>query len=145
MGFLLRKVLPYIILIFIVYACDRDTQSNDLNCNENSIIETYSDIQGKVFINNQFFTYNGDTAYIYAITISIKDFYSDKVTFFHSESWTIMTDSILVPVNLTDDFKINDLRIRLSGNKLDCCQELTQPNWRVGYGCKFIITDIRKY
>ena len=145
MGFSVRIVLPYIILIFIAYACDRDTQSHDFDCDENIIIETYSDIPGKVFINNQFFTNDGDTAYIYAITISIKDFCSDKVTFFHSEPWTIMTDSILVPVNLTDDFRINNLRIRLSGNKLDCCQELTQPDWKAGYGCKFIITDIRKY
>ncbi len=145
MGFFIRIVLPNIILIFTANSCDKNTQSHDFNCDENTIIETYSDIPGKVFINNQYFTYDGDTSYIYAITISIKDFYSDKVTFFHSAPWTIKTDSILVPVNLADDFRINNLRIILSGNKLDCCEELTQPDWRVGYGCKFIIADIKKY
>jgi len=140
---IVRIILPCIIMMFTACSCEKDTQSQ--NCDENTIIETYSDILGKVFINNQYFTYEGDTAYIYAITISIKDFYSDKVTFFHSEPWTIDTDSILAPLNLPDNFKIDNLRIVFSGHKLNCCKVLTQPHWMVGYGCKCRITDIKIY
>lgn len=140
---IVRIILPYIIMTFTAYSCEKEPQNQD--CDENSIIETYSNISGKIFINNQYFTNEGDTAYIYSITISMKDFYSDNVTFFHSEPWMIDTDSILVPLNLPENFKIDNLRIIFSCDKLNCCKVLTQPNWRVGYGCNCRITDIKLY
>jgi len=152
---IVRIILSYLIMIFTAYGCEKNLKNQDEDsiktytqnqeCNEDDIIETYTNILGKIFINNRYFTYGGDTAYIYAITTSHKDFYSDDVTFFHSEPWTINNDSILAPINLPDEFQIDNLRIVISGYKLNCCKVLTQPDWRASYGCRCKITDIKLY
>lgn len=124
------------------YSCEKNT--NDEKCD--IITESYSNILGKVFLNNVSYNDDGDISYHYAITISHKDIFSDTVTFFHSEPWTPETDSILVPLKeLPDNLKIDNLLILLSGDKCSNCQVITQPNWKAAYGCRFRITDIRIY
>lgn len=142
---LTNKTMNFLItlgLLLCFYSCEKNT--NDEKCKE--VSETYTNILGKVFLNNISFNDDGEITYHYAITISHKDIYSDTVTFFHSEPWTCETDSILVPLNdLPDSFKIDNLLIVISGEKCNECQVLTQPNWRAAYGCRFRITDIRIY
>lgn len=52
--------------------------------------------------------------------------------------------NILVPCNkLTNEFQKDSLKIQFSGNEMSCCNLITQPHYRVSYGCKFEITSIK--
>ena len=128
------------VIFFSLIGCNEEEQeqfSCQNSCFDEYITETYTNIKGKVFINNFYITENSDTNYIYAITISNKDL--------HSSNWTIYPDSILIPCNLPNEFKTNNQKIIISGFKKSCCQLLTHPNIRGGYGCKFEIKRIDKF
>lgn len=53
-------------------------------------------------------------------------------------------DEILVPCNLPKEFQKEGLVVLVSGNKKNCCNLLTLPNYRVSWGCKFEISSIEK-
>ena len=128
------------VMFFSLIGCNEEEQEQfncQDSCSNEYIIEIYTNIKGKVFINNFYITENSDTNYIYAITISNKDL--------NYSNWTIYPDSILVPCNLPNEFKINNQKIIVSGLKKSCCQLLAHPNFRGGYGCKFEITKIDKF
>lgn len=68
--------------------------------------------------------------------ISINKDYLDSVSF-------PIDNFILAPNNLSDIYKIPNLRIKVSGNKyITKNHALTSPNLRSGFGYLFEITDI---
>lgn len=131
--------------IFVAFSCDKDNDSQDTE--ECEYIGRYSDILGKVIINDTFITTEGDTDYVWAIDIS-------KIAF-NTSCWTIdsafahygvASDSILAPEeSLPDTFREDNMRIIFSADRYNCCDRLTQPNFRGWYGCKIDITEISEY
>jgi hypothetical protein len=58
---------------------------------------------------------------------------------------TPIDENILAPLNLPDEFKIQGLKIKVSGKKyINKNQILTSPDMRGGFGYTFEITKIEK-
>lgn len=128
------------IVIFII-GCEKK-QSNTLpECSYNGVNEEFTEVfnekLGKVVLNHNYTDYEGNQHSVYAITIALKDL--------NSNTWIPYKDSTLVPCNLPDNFKENNLLVVFSGNKSNCCDILTHPQLRTSYGCKLELTDIKHF
>jgi hypothetical protein len=104
-------------------------------CEEETTTEILNDVQGKVVINNTYINDAGETVAVYAITTNPDDL--DK------DTWELFSGFVLAPCNLPESYKKENLGVVISGRKRSCCNQLTQPNFKSAYGCKFEITKIR--
>ena len=117
-------------VVLLGAGCDEDDTSND----DYIILKA---VNGKIFRtvksldeNKQYKDYNW--------AISINEEYIDMET-------TPIDSNILAPLNLTDEFKVSGLKIRVSGKKyVNRNNMLTEPWLRNGYGYAFEITTITK-
>ena len=139
-------ILPALFFIlFIQGSCESESEekinlkSCNNTCANEMTIENIENDTGKIFINNRYVTNDGDTNSVFGITVNQKDFKTDTFTLFPENE-----RKILVPCNLPDEFNTDNLLILFSGKKKSCCNELTQTNWRISYGCKLELTKIRK-
>ena len=139
------RLIYFIILLsffFIAFSCNKNEGPGKCE-----YIGKYTDMLGKVIVNNINFNDEGDTGYVWAIDISKKAF--------NTENWTIeasmvynglASDSILAPAeSLPESFKVDNLQIVFSADRYNCCNKLTQPYFRGWYGCKVEITEIAEY
>ena len=137
-------ILPVLFFILFTHgSCERDEETGlkscDDTCADEKTIESIENDTGKIFINNHYVTNDGDTNAVFGITVNHEDFKTDTFTLFPENE-----RKILVPCNLPNEFNTDNLLILFSGKKKSCCNELTQPNWRISYGCKLELTKIRK-
>lgn len=104
-------------------------------CDNEAVTDRLDDVEAKVVVNSIFVNDEGDTSAVYAITFNPDDLEGDN--------WTLNPNFILVPCNLPERFQVQGLNVVISGNRTSCCELLTQPYFRGGYGCRFEITNIR--
>ncbi len=121
-----------ILLIILITACSEkeniEPDSNCLNCETELNMEDIQDLTCKVAKFN-------DT--IYVLTY-------DSISLIDS-GYVVGSDFILVPCSLPDSLKIPEMMVEVSGQIVkDCCNLLTLPQIRGGFGCKFYITEIKK-
>jgi len=62
--------------------------------------------------------------------------------FINSPGYSPSDEFALVPCNLGEGDKIENMTVVLSGRKLNCCKLITLPHLRFSWGCKFEITSI---
>jgi hypothetical protein len=107
---------------------------------EESLDESYiilKDQQGKVFKSlKSLDAQNQPKDYNWAISTNI-DYLNVQAT--------PIDNNILAPMNLPEEYKVDGLRITISGKKyVKKNKVLTRPDFRAGFGCLFEITDIKK-
>lgn len=140
------RLIYFIILLsffFVAFSCNKNEDPE-----EGAYIGDYTDILGKVIINDSLLLPNGeDYNRNWAIDISKKAFYSEDWTIGLSLVHNAFTlDSILAPEeSLPDTFKVDNLKIVFSAERYNYCKVLTQPYFRSVYGCRVIITKIERY
>lgn len=134
--------MSYILLLFFgalsILSCQSEKDQLSVcetTCDDEVISDRLGDVPAKVIINNTYTSAEGKTFAVHAITINPADL--------DNQDWTVDPDFILAPCNLPDRLKKDNLAVVISGNRKSCCNQLTQPNFRTAYGCKFEITDIR--
>lgn len=132
-------------LFLMAFSCEKKVI--DQEPEEGAYIGDYTDILGKVIINDTYENIYGDTCHNWAIDISRKAFQSEDWTIGLSLVYNAFTlDSILAPEeSLPDTFRIDNLKIVFSAERYNYCQVLTQPDFRTVYGCRVIITKIVAY
>ena len=133
----MNNILALLLCSLFIVSCKSD--ENDLSicettCDDETVTDRLDNVRAKVIVNNTYTNDAGEIFTVYAITINPDDLNSD--------TWTIDADFILAPCNLPDRFKKENSTIIISGNRKSCCSQLTQPDFRTSYGCKFEITKI---
>jgi hypothetical protein len=134
----MNKLIVLIFFSLFVLGCNSDEDELSLcetTCDNETVTDHLDEVRGKVFVNNTFTDDDGKIFTVYAITINPADL--------NTNTWTVSSDSILAPCNLPNRYKKENLNIVVSGNKKSCLNQLTQPNFKYSYGCKFEITSIR--
>ena len=121
-----------ILLLILITGCSNEespkTENNCINCETELNLEDVQDLFCKVAKFN-------DTIYILAYdSISMAD-----------SGYVVGSKSILVPCDLPDTLKTPEIYLKVSGQIVqDCCNLLTLPQIRGGFGCKFYITECQK-
>lgn len=122
-----------ILLLLILIAGCSEKESDEpeiyrINCNSELIKDDIQNLTCKVAKFN-------DTIFILTY---------DSISFLDS-GYYAGSESILVPSGLPDSLKIPEIFVNVSGQIVkDCCNLLTLPQIRGGFGCKFYITKIQK-
>jgi len=134
----MKAIVIVVLCSLFVSSCNPDKEEVllcDSNCEDEVTTEVLNEVEGKVVINSTYTTAAGETRVEYAITTNPGDL--DK------ETWDLFSGRILAPCNLPERYRKENLPVMISGRKKSCCNQLTQPNFRYAYGCKFEITAIR--
>lgn len=117
-----------ILLLILITGCSKEesqkSENNCTNCETELILEDVKDLICKVARFN-------DTTYILAYdSVSLAD-----------SGYVVGSESILVPCRLPENLKIPETYLKVSGQIVkDCCNLLTLPQIRGGFGFKFYIT-----
>ncbi|NLU40543.1 MAG: hypothetical protein GXX78_16820 [Bacteroidales bacterium] len=125
----MKKMKSIFFLLILITGCSiqesQKSEKNCINCETELILEDVKDLICKVAKFN-------DTTYILAYdSVSLVDL-----------GYVVGSESILVPCGLPENLKIPETYLKVSGQIVkDCCNLLTLPQIRGGFGCKFYITE----
>lgn len=118
----------HLILLFVTFGCyQEDSSENDMqnnNCENEIVNETIRNVRGKVVKVND----------VYSITTDVESL--------EESGYIIGSMNILVPYNLEEKYRNEELQVIVSGYKKECCELLSLPQLRSGFGCQFEITSI---
>lgn len=126
----MKNLMAYLIILpFLFISCQEEEVSYqstcEVTCEDESVTKVYTSTDGlirKVVIGPDS---EGDILNTFYV---IQDY----------------ENNILVPCNkLANEYQKDSLKIQFSGNEMSCCNLITQPHYRVSYGCKFEITSIK--
>jgi hypothetical protein len=123
-------MISFIIALILIMGCndqvDPDLSKNCVDCENELNKESIQNLTCKVA------KFNDE---IFVLTY-------DSISFANS-GYVVGSESILVPCDFPDSLKIPETIIKVNGQIVnDCCGILTLPQIRVGFGCKFYITEI---
>ena len=122
----------------LIFGCKSEDEELSIcadSCTDEITTDRLEEVYAKVIINNTATNDDGEILKFFALSINPDDL--DK------DTWSIVSEFILVPCNLPERYEKENLHVIISGNRKSCCNVLTQPYFRGAYGCKFEITDIR--
>lgn len=123
--------LFYLVLLTINSSCYQDDSTENLNgninCENETVKDTISEVRGKIV------KVDG----VYSITTDSESL--------EENGYIIGSENILVPYDLEEKYKNEELQVILSGYKISCCGLLSLPQIRNGFGCKFEITSIKPF
>lgn len=118
----------HLILLFVTFGCNQeDSTENDMennNCESEIVNETIRNVRGKVVKVND----------VYSITTDVESL--------EESGYIIGSMNILVPYNLEEKYRNEELQVIVSGYNKGCCELLSLPQLRSEFGCQFEITSI---
>ncbi|WP_125185160.1 hypothetical protein [Botryobacter ruber] len=125
-----KKLMCLIMIFLLATSCKTEEPIMQIacgqSCKDEVLAETIINKQGKIVIVNDVFCITTDSASL------------------NRGGYIVGSENILVPCNLSDDYKVSELKVIISGQKSSCCNLVTLPVLRTSFGCKFEVTSIKK-